>query len=106
MNRRLSRFFGAGALALAIAACNSDGSTGANDRLTLEESADAAATVGDAVGEDVGQWMEGEGMLGGGTVDFTATVTFNGTRIVPLDVGEREFCLDLALRRLSSLTCR
>lgn len=44
--------------------------------------------------------------FGGGTVELTAVVTFNGTRIVPLDVGEREFCLDLALRRLTALACR
>ena len=44
--------------------------------------------------------------FGGGTVDFTAVVTFNGTRFVPLDIGDRHFCLDLALRRLSDLNCR
>ncbi len=61
----LSRFASAAVLALALAACSGDG-TGTDDSLTLEESTDAAATVGDAVGEDVGQWLEGEGMLGSG----------------------------------------
>lgn len=44
--------------------------------------------------------------FGGGTVDFTAVVTFNGTRFVPLDVGEREFCFDLAMRRVVAVDCR
>lgn len=61
----LSRLAGAGALALLVAACSSDG-TGPDDRLTLEESVDAAQTVGDAVAEDVTQWFEGEAMIGGG----------------------------------------
>ncbi len=61
----LSRLAGAGALALLVAACSSDG-TGPSESLTLEESADAAQTVGDAVSEDVSQWYEGETMFGGG----------------------------------------
>lgn len=39
--------------------------------------------------------------------DRTAVVTFNGTSIVPLDVGSRQFCLNLATGRLvGGVTCR
>ncbi|MFN2400605.1 MAG: hypothetical protein ABR543_18505 [Gemmatimonadaceae bacterium] len=39
--------------------------------------------------------------------DRTAVVTFNGTSIVPLDVGNRQFCLNLATGRLvRDVNCR
>jgi hypothetical protein len=63
----LLRFAGASVFALAIAACSNDG-TGLDSELTLEESADAAETVGDAAAEDVAQWFEGEGTMGAGGV--------------------------------------
>ncbi|HXY30732.1 MAG TPA: hypothetical protein VEI06_08470 [Gemmatimonadaceae bacterium] len=40
------------------------------------------------------------------TVSYVATITFNGQSIVPLDVGTRQFCLDLLTRRLVNVNCR
>jgi hypothetical protein len=40
------------------------------------------------------------------TVSYTATITFNGTSTVPLDMGSTQFCVDLATRQLVDVTCR
>jgi hypothetical protein len=40
------------------------------------------------------------------TVSYTATITFNGTSTVPLDMGTMQFCVDLATRQLVNVTCR
>jgi hypothetical protein len=40
------------------------------------------------------------------SVSYTATITFNGTSTVPVDVGSRQFCVNLATRQLVNVSCR
>ena len=40
------------------------------------------------------------------TISYTATITFNGQSVVPLDVGTKELCVNLATRRVVAGECR
>lgn len=40
------------------------------------------------------------------TISYTATITFNGQSVVPVDVGTKMLCVNLATRRIVSVSCR